>query len=340
MLTGLVVLSLVAGHPSAAISQTGLPEKLSGLSDLVQLTPAEVQTLKAGQSVSKLLESDPAHEVAVLGAVWINAPVSKYIQAIKDIEHLEHGGGFLVTKRISDPPRLEDFAALQLPEGDVESLKECRAGKCDIKLDEQAINRIQKQVDWSKPTATADVNALVRQFALEYVTAYQQGGNKQLAVYRDKSRPTYIAKEFAALIAEMPLLGQREPALRQYLAEYPKAKIPNATSFLYWQKVNFGLKPVIRINHVVMTETAEHAVVASKLIYASHYFWTALEIRELIPDPSRGEGFWFVDVSRGRSGSLTGFKGHVIRGRVQQEALKGLTKGMEATKSLLEQKTR
>jgi hypothetical protein len=86
-------------------------------------------------------------------------------------------------------------------------------------------------------------------------------------------------------------------------------------------------------------ENTERVLVALKQIYASHYFWTALELRDLIPDAGRGEGFWFVDVSSGRSGTLAGFKGHVIRGRVQTEALKGLTKGMESTKSLLEQGT-
>jgi hypothetical protein len=103
--------------------------------------------------------------------VWINAPVSKYVEAINHIERLEQGNGFQITRRISDPPRLKDFANLQLPEGDVQELRKCRPGKCDVKLDEYAINRIQNEVDWSKPTATEDVNALLRQLALRYVTA-------------------------------------------------------------------------------------------------------------------------------------------------------------------------
>ena len=41
---------------------------------------------------------------------------------------------------------------------------------------------------------------------------------------------------------------------------------------------------VIRINHVAIRETAEDAVVISKMLYASHYFWTGIEIRALVPD--------------------------------------------------------
>jgi hypothetical protein len=336
------VLSLAAARPTTvATGQSDSPANAAGLSDLVQFTPAEIQALKAGQSVSKLLASGSDHEIAVAGAVWINAPMTEAVQAMKDIEHLEHGNGFQLTKRISNPPRLKDFSALELPEEDVRDLKKCRADECEVKLDENAIDRIQKGVDWSKPTATADLNALVRRLALEYVTAYQRGGNKELAVYRDKKRPAYVAEEFKAMVDEMPVLRQRESALRQYLLEYPSAQLPNATSFLYWHKVSFGLKPTIMINHVVITETPQRALVATKQLYASHYFWASLEMRELTHDPSRGEGFWFVDVSRGRSDSLGGgVKGHAIRGRAETESLKGLNEGMQVTKSSLERKTR
>ena len=46
----------------------------------------------------------------------------------------------------------------------------------------------------------------------------------------------------------------------------------------------------------VIQEGAEETVVASKMLYAGHYFWTGLELRVLIPDPSRTPGFWFVNV--------------------------------------------
>jgi hypothetical protein len=339
VLAGFVLLVSAARPTTVVTGQSDPPVNAAGLSDLVQFTPSEVQALKAGQSVSKLLASGNDHEIAVAGAVWIKAPMTEAVQAMKNIEHLEQGNGFQVTKRISNPPRLEDFSALELPEEDVRDLRKCRAGECQVKLDENAIDRIQKEVDWSKPTVAAEVNAVARQLALEYVTAYQRGGNKELAVYRDKKRPAYVAEEFKAMVDEMPALQQRESALRQYLLDYPRTQLPNATSFLYWHKVSFGLKPTIMINHVVITETPQRVLVATKQLYASHYFWASLEIRELTPDPSRGEGFWFVDVSRGRSASLGGgVKGHVIREHAEKESLKGLKEGMQVTKSSLERK--
>ena len=69
----------------------------------VKLTADEHKRLQQGEPVTKMLPSDASKEVAVFGAVWINAPVSAYIDAVKDIEQLEKGSNFLVTKKISSP---------------------------------------------------------------------------------------------------------------------------------------------------------------------------------------------------------------------------------------------
>ncbi len=72
------------------------------------------------------------------------------------------------------------------------------------------------------------------------------------------------------------------------------------------------------------------------MLYASHYFWTAIELRVLIPDPARGEGFWFVNVNRSRSDGLGGFTGSLIRGKVRGEAEKGVQAALKITKMRLE----
>ena len=124
--------------------------------------------------------------------------------------------------------------------------------------------------------------------------------------------------------------------LKTYLLEYPRVTLESSASFLYWQEAQFGLKPTIRINHLVVYQRPDAIVVANKQLYASHYFWTALELRMLVPDPKRGRGFWFVNVNRSRSDGLSGFVGRVIRGRVQSEARKGLESALILTKAALE----
>jgi hypothetical protein len=304
------------------------PEALEHyLAESVQPSALERSSLLSGAPLTKLLDdADPAKEVFVFGAVWIDAPATEYVNRVKEIEKFERGGGFRVTKRISDPPQLQDFDALEIPAEDVRDLRACRIGDCEFKLSADALERVRQTIDWSKPTARRDVERLVRQLAFDYVTGYLEGGNQRLAVYRDRGRPTFVASEFRSMVEAMPSLSVFEPGLRTYLLEFPAVTLPNSTSFLYWQEAQFGLKPTIRINHLVIHENGGAIVVANKQLYASHYFWTALELRVLLPDPPRGPGFWLVTVSRSRSDGLSGFVGRVIRGRVRSEAALAATK--------------
>ena len=312
------------------------PRLESYMTGSVKLTALERQRLLRGEAVTKLLDADENKEVAILGAVWINAPMRRYLQAVTDIESFETGAGFKVTKKISTPPKLEDFRALRIPVEDMQDLRRCRVGSCEVKVAESALKRFQSEINWNAPNATAAAAALIQRLAYEYAASYLKGGDAELAVYRDNARPTFVAQEFREMTAAMPELSMHMPNTRRYLLGFPRVSMPEFTSFLYWQETEFGLKPVIRINHVVIRETADDAVVASKMIYASHYFWTGIELRALVPDPSRGNGFWFVTVNRSRSDGLSGFTGRLIRGRVRNEVEKGVLTAVQSTKQLLE----
>ena len=134
----------------------------------------------------------------------------------------------------------------------------------------------------------------------------------------------------------MPTLMGLTPELRTYLLQYPKATLSNSSDFLYWQEAQFGLKPTIRISHLVIHENTNETVVASKMLYATHYFWTALEVRVLAPDPARGSGFWFITVNRSRSDGLSGFIGRILRGRVRSEVQQGTVAALKLTKANME----
>lgn len=332
---------LLTGASSASLRQAALPSALDTyLTNDVRLTASERNMLLSGDPVTRLLDSDPSKEVAVFGAVWINASPSIYVQQVQDIERFERGSAIRVTKRISDPPNADDFAALELPDDDLDDLRDCRVGDCGLKLGTNALQTLRSQVDWNKPSAKSDANAIFRRLALEYVTGYRQGGNAELAVYRDKDRPTFVANEFRSMIERLPPLAAYLPDVKRYLLEYPRATLPDSTDFLYWQDARFGLKPTIRISHLVIQQRPERTVVASKMLYASHYFWTALELRVLLPDPARGPGFWFITVNRSRSDGLSGFVGRIVRGRVGNEVESGTLAGLNATKALLESSPR
>lgn len=334
-LVACVVLWCAAVAP--AMAQSAFPARLDAyFTKVLKLTAAERKLLLDGAPLAKNLEADPAKEVALFGAIWINAPIAKYVAALQDIENFEKGAGFRATKKVSDPARIEDFAALALPDDDVKDLRVCKVGNCELKLSAEGLARVKKEVDWTKPDAKAQLERVVRAMAVDYVTAYRAGGNSRLAVYRDRANPTFVANEFRELVTGMPELGEYLPAMRQYLLDYPKPAARPTSSFIYWQEAQFGLKPTIRISHVAIQEDKDATIVASKQLYSSHYFWTALELRALVPDPSRGPGFWFVNVSRSRSDGLSGFVGRIIRGKVRESARKGMQSALTGAKKTLE----
>lgn len=333
------VLLLAMPEASAGGAQPVLPSALASfLTGEAHATPAEREALLAGNPLVKFVDADPSKEIAVLGAVWVNAPRRLYVEQVKNIEQFERGSSFRITKRISDPPSADDFAALTISDQDFEDLKDCKLGDCVLKLDEDGLQALRAEVDWRKPTAKADATALFRRLALQYVTGYREGGNARLGVHRDKDRPTFVANEFRSMIERLPRLGAELPDLTRYLLQYPKAPLANSTDFLYWQETQFGLKPTVRISHLVIQDHPDGTVVASKMLYASHYFWTALELRVLLSDPARGHGFWLVTVNRSRSDGLTGFTGRVIRSRVRSEVEDGTRAALVATKTKLESK--
>jgi len=314
---GFAVLALRPAPRGAEVPHALPPALDAFLSEAVKATAVDRDTLTSGQPLVRLLDSDPAKEVAVFGAVWIDATPAAYVTAVADIEHFERGDAIHATRRIGDPASAGDFAGLSMTEEDFGDLKNCQIGDCALKVDESSLQTFRSAIDWRKPTARADANAVIRRLALDYVNRYREGGNATLAVYRDKQRPTFVADEFRSMIERLPRLGSEMPDVKAYLLNYPEATLSDSTNFLYWQEAEFGLKPIVRVNHLVIQTRPDRTVVASKLLYASHYFWTALELRVLLPDPSRGRGFWFVMVNRGRSDGLSGFTGSVIRSRVR-----------------------
>jgi hypothetical protein len=335
--------AFVACVLTASLSGQSGPARLPGqletyVTKEVKLTTAQRKAMFAGQPVTKLLDADPTTEVSVFGIIWVKAPTARYVAAIRNIEDFEKGDNFRITKKVSSPPRLEDFAQLTLPADDLEDMKSCRVGSCELKLSEASLNRVRREIDWSKPTARADAERLARRLMLDYINGYLEGGDARLATYRDSDRPTFVGAEFASMVDRMPSLTEYLPDLKYYLLNYPKASLPNAESFIYWQEAKFGLKPTIRINHLTIADAPTHVTVASKMLYASHYFWTGIELRVLVPDSSRGEGFWFASVNRSRSDGLSGFVGRLIRGKVRGEAERGMEAALSITAKMMERR--
>jgi hypothetical protein len=331
---------LIAALNGAGQSEPREPHNF--LRNHIGFTDTDFQNLDEGQAVTKVLRSDVKTEVAVFGIVWVDAPLDSFVRWQKDIERFEGGDAVQAIKKISDPPKLEDFDNLTLPEEDLKAIPKCKVGDCEVKVGEQSLARLQNEVDWSAPDAHDQANRLIRQIVLEFTREYVQNGDRSFGALRDKKRPLFIDQEFDGLLENSPFLIEYIPEFHRYLDDYPNAELPGAESFLYWSKVKFGLRPTVRLSHVVVYPMGpgEDASVAigGKMLYASHYFHTALELRFLVKDAARpdAEGFYLLSLNRSRSDGLTGLFGGIVRSKAESEAQKGLASALESGRDVLE----
>jgi hypothetical protein len=304
-------------------------------------TPSQIAAVRRGQPVAEALPTTVDREIQVGGAVHVSAPAERMVALLQDVERLESGEGFIKTRRLSDPPRLEDFKDLELPPEDIAALRRCRPGNCDVKLGKGAFD-VLAQFDWSAPDVAARVNELAREVSLQYIDAYRRGGNAELAIYRDSDRPQFIAAEFADMVARARVWPDLLRPLNDDLLGYPTTPAPpGTTNFFYWSLAEFGLKPVFRLNHVIVfptgAETGLRFVVAVKQLYASHYFHTALELRCVVADEGpTPQGSTVVILNMARSDGLTGLFGGLVKSKARSGSRKGLERALAAIKRMAE----
>ena len=99
------------------------------------------------------------------------------------------------------------------------------------------------------------------------------------------------------------------PELTRFLREYPRSGLPGAAEFFYWNMGEFGMKPTTRLNQVVIQPFPAGVaslpglryVIATRQIYANHYFSATLELRTLVDDDDgEDDGFFLLYATRSR----------------------------------------
>ena len=333
-----VTLLVAAASPAA--------QSVSFVNNLLRqqrFSAADLRALDAGEAVVKSLDTPVRRELAHFGVVHINAPPDRFVDRFRDIERFERGPGIPQIGRLGIPPRPEDLAALTLPAKDITALATCRPGDCDVKLSTAAITRFRNQVNWSSPNAALQAHEVARALILELVQGYQASGNAALGRYDDRGEPLLVAEEFRALLASGNRLPLPVPGLMTYLEEYPRSQPSGAEDFFYWSTVDFGLKPTVRVNHVIIYPLAARPsgvshVIAIKQLYASHYFQTTLELRFLVADERRANrpGFYLLSITRSRIDGTSGLKGALLRSVISRRSRSAVRSYLEHLKRQVE----
>jgi hypothetical protein len=289
------------------------------------ITSADLSRVDAGHVFSRTIDVSDKREVATLGVVRVRMTPEFYAERIADVATFKKDEAVLQIGTFGRPPSLQDVHDLTLENGDIRSLRECRAGDCGVQLSADAISRFRQQVDWRSAEAPAQANRLMRQILVEYVTAYLRSGASASMHYADESEPANLEREFAAL-AESDFVGWRHfPELRRHLLKYPVAGTRATTDVIYWSKEKVGRQAVVSITHLAISHTADQSpaeyAIASKHIYGTHYFEASLGLTILLRDHSASAPLtYLVYLNRSRVDAFGGMFGGITRRIVTSRA--------------------
>jgi hypothetical protein len=308
----------------------------------VELSDDQIAAIRSGQPVVKPLPPRTPDEVLLFGAVYIHAAPETYFQYARNFDRLRGVPGFLALGVFTDPPQLSDLKGFALDSDDIQDLKNCEPGKCRIQLPATSIEELHQVINWSAADVDDQVNQLLQKTAFELVLAYQREGNKALGIYNDKRDPTNVPEQFAYLLSYDSALPEHAPDFYHYLLSYPEGKPGDFEETFFWAKVKFGLKPTLRIVHMVTMRgkpsDAIACAIAQKQLYSSHYFRTALDLSVCVRDRDdpKQTGFYLIKALGSEQGGLSGPKGSIVRKTAVSRAISNLQKALATIKDTLE----
>ena len=156
----LIVLVLISVLVTWSQPRDGATEPFKFFREYVGLNDEQIAEIRSGKAVARILDSRTADEVFVFGAVYVQSTPEDYLKLASDVDALRKLPNYLAIQKFSDPPQLSDLDGLTLEDDDIQQLKTCKPGHCEIQLPSDAMESFQQSVDWSAPDVADRVNHL------------------------------------------------------------------------------------------------------------------------------------------------------------------------------------
>ena len=327
-----MVCALVCSVAGVAEAQTSLAELQQSLNNQGGFNETDLTALERGQTVVKLAPVQDKREVAVAGLVHLRATADEFLRSYRESLTKKSNTAVLEIGSFGAVPALADLQNLTLEAKDIDDLKECVVGDCQIKLSAAMIERFAKEVNWQAPDYAQQATQLFRTMLFEYVTDYRARGDAALINYGDKSNEVRLAEEHKALAKASGYLSD------VFGAGGSSSELQPVEELIVWSKIKFGLKPVIAINHITIykreRELGPQVLFVSKQLYANHYFNASLALTAFVTLP--GPTSYLVYENRSRADGLEGPFSKLKRSMVEKKAVEGLKGILENSKVTLE----
>jgi hypothetical protein len=277
----------IVGVLCASSAGAGIPQELADAARKGGISEEDLQRAET-QPMAWIYEKESRdRQVTVLGLAKIAAPPQTITNDLVKKNGLLKSESLRQTGVFSDPAVPADVAEYQIPESDLEALTDCEVENCKFKLSEKGVENLEK-IDWSRPEAGRQVEALMRKGMVDFVRRYEERGHEALLETVGKEEPQSFAEGAETLTDQLGLSKQLVPALRDHLLRYPKAGIEGARDRILWTVRNYGYRPITSIVHSIIYQPPGKlpvTLIALKNLYASHYFHARQKLIMLLADP-------------------------------------------------------
>jgi hypothetical protein len=321
-----------AALPQSAVIPPAEPHAF--LRSAAGFSATDLAQLDRGEPIARVLDTDK-REVAIVGAVRVAAPQAKLFERYRDISSLRSSNVVLELGRFSARPAPEDLRDLHFESYDLETIRACKPGDCGVRLSTANMERFARDVNWSAAGWREEAGNLWRQLLAADAAAYLANGT--LGDYRNKATPLDVAEEFNLIFESSKYFEALSPEFFAYLRRFPSVSLPGTEDTLYWSKDDI-YRPVTRVTHLVTYPAPPGArrpgLIATKQIYAAHYFDAGLALTCAFDDGA--SGFYMLSVNRVRTRSLTSFTRAVVRSIVQRRSRDAMEGILRSTKGGLE----
>ena len=154
------------------------------------------------------------------GLVSLRTTADQFLRSYIDGMTRQNNQTVLEAGRFGTAPAVADLQQLTIDAAEIEDLKQCVAGDCQMKLSAQMIERFRRDVNWQAADYQAQATQLLKTMLVEYVRDYQARGPAALIEYNDKRNGVRLADEQQALgsasgylndlLRDAQVLGERQ----------------------------------------------------------------------------------------------------------------------------------
>src|SRR5262245_27699883 len=142
---------LVCLTASTVWAQASLAEFQKALQEKAAFQETDFASLHLNQPVVRLAPTSDKREIAVSGLGNIRAGAEEFLRTYREGMTRKTNPAILEIGSFSTEPSINDLAGLTLEASDIEDLKDCVVGDCELKLSASMIERFRNEINWDSP---------------------------------------------------------------------------------------------------------------------------------------------------------------------------------------------